>query len=107
MTAVSVNVGHQVQCSIVYFDQNGNPMLVTPTPDAAPTWTDAPAPAGAATLTVAAGGLSAVDVANAVGTDLISLSLSVGGVAFSATQPVTIAAAPQVLTSIGIATTVV
>jgi hypothetical protein len=107
MNPVVVNVGHVVNCTIIYLDQNGNPMLTTPTPDAAPTWSDAPAPAGCATLVAAPGGLTATDTAVAVGADVISLSLSVGGVAFSATQPVTIDAAPQVLTSIEIDATVV
>lgn len=107
MGNVTVNVGHQVQMALVYLDQNGQPMLTTPTPDAAPTWTDAPAPAGDATLAVGAGGLTAVDTAVAPGTDLVTVSLAVGGVAFSATLGITISPAPQVLTSIAIAPTVV
>jgi hypothetical protein len=103
---VSVNVGHQVNCGIAYLDQNGNPMLTTPTPDAAPTWSNAPAPAGAATLTAAPGGLTAVDVAAAVGSDVVTVTLLVGGVSFTASVPVTIAAAPQVLTSIAVTTAV-
>ena len=107
MASVTVNVGHVVDMSIEYLDQNGNPMLVTPTPDSAPTWTDAPSPAGAATLAVAAGGLSAVDTAVAVGSDVVTLTVVVGGVTFTATQPITIAAAPQVLTSVEIVSAVV
>jgi hypothetical protein len=106
MGPVNVNVGHSVTCQIVYLDQNGNPMLVTPTPDAPPSWSDAPNPAGCATLAVAADSLSAVDTAVAAGSDVVSLSLAVSGVTFSATLPVTIAAAPQVLTSIDIAASV-
>lgn len=107
MNTVTVTVGHQVNCAIEYLDQNGNPMLVTPTPDSPPTWTDAPSPAGDVTFTVGAGGLTATDVAVAPGTDVVSVSLSVGGVPFTAQLGVTIAAAPQVLTSIAIVPTVV
>ena len=104
LNPVTVNVGHTVSMSIEYLDTNGNPMLVTPTPDAAPTWTDT-TPADA-TLTVAPGGLTATDLAVAVGSDLVNLSLSVGGVSFAASQGITITAAPQVLGSIEIVATV-
>ena len=53
------------------------------------------------------GGLTAVDTAVAPGTDLVTVSLAVGGVSFSATLGITISPAPQVLTSIAIAPTVV
>src|ERR1700751_2797877 len=79
MSTVTVNVGHVVNCTIVYLDQNGNPMLTTPTPDSVPTWSDTPSPAGCATVTVAPGGLTATDTAVAEGADVISLSLTVGG----------------------------
>ena len=101
---VTVSVGHQVNCSIIWKDANGNPMLITPTPDAPPAWTNT-TPA-VDTLTVAAGGLTAVDAALAPGADTVSLALAVGGVAYAAALPVTVSAAPQVLTSIDIAATV-
>lgn len=107
MNPVAVNVGHTVNMSIVYLDQNGNPMVTTPTPDSAPAWTDAPSAAGVDTLTVAPGGLTASLAALAVGSDVVSLEVVVGGVTFNATLPVTISAAPQVLTSVQIAATVV
>ena len=96
----TVNVGHELDCSIGYLDTNGNPMLVMPTPDAPPVWTNAPAPAGATMLTVAPGGLEAVDKAVAAGTDTLNLTLSVGGVPYSASASVAITAAPQQLGSI-------
>jgi hypothetical protein len=105
MNPVTVSVGHEVNCALVFLDQNGNPMLTPVTPDSAPTWTDTPSPTGAFTLTQ--NGVTATDVANGVGTDTIAVALSVGGKAFSASVPVTCAAAPQVLTSVEIATTVV
>lgn len=107
MAAITVNVGHVVNCTIIYLDQNGNPMVTPPTPDTAPVWSDAPNPSGCASLVAAPGGLTATDSAVAVGTDVISLSVVVGGTTYTATQPVTIQAAPQVLTSVEIGTTVV
>ena len=106
MNPVTVNVGHAVTCQIVYLDQNGNPMLITLTPDSPPSWSDAPNPAGCTTFQVAADSMSAVDTAVAAGADVVSVSLNVGGVTYTATLPVTVAAAPQVLTSIAIDGTV-
>jgi hypothetical protein len=104
MNPVAVNVGHTVTMSIAYLDANGNPMLTTPVPDAAPTWTDTTPATG--TLTVAPGGLTATELAIAAGTDLVNLSLTVGGVSFAATQGITATAAAQVLTSVAIEATV-
>jgi hypothetical protein len=102
-TPVTVSVGHNVQCSLVFLDQNGNPMLTTPTPDSPPTWSDSTP----ATETLTAGGLTASALAIAPGGDTISVSVSVGGVTFGATLGVTVTAAPQTLTSVSIAATVV
>jgi hypothetical protein len=104
MNPVTVNVGHTVSMSIEYLDANGNPMLVTPVPDSAPTWTDTTPATG--TLTVAAGGLTATELAVEAGSDLVNLSLTVGGVSFAASLGITVTAAPQVLTSIAIEATV-
>jgi len=90
--------------SLIFLDQSGNPMLVTPTPDAPPTWTDTTPATG--TLTPAANGLTATELAIAAGTDTVSVALAVGGVSFSASVEIDVAAAPQILTSIAIATTV-
>jgi len=100
-----VTVGHEVIDTIVYMDQNGNPMLVTPVPDAPPVWANIAA-ATVDTLTVSADGSTATLVAVGAGVDSVALTLNVGGVAFSATQQLNITAAPQVLTSVGIAATV-
>lgn len=105
MAAVTVNVGHVVNCSLLFLDQNGNPLQTTPTPDAPPAWSDSTPATG--TLTVAPGGLTASETAVAVGSDVISVSLAVAGVSFSATLPITVTPAPQVLTAIAIAATVV
>lgn len=96
----TITVGHSLALTISYLDANGNPMLTTPVPDAPPAWTQT-TPA-TETLTVAADGNSASTVALVAGTDVVSLSLAVGGTAFSATLAVEVDAAPQVLTSIAI-----
>jgi hypothetical protein len=101
---ITTSVGHTVTYAINFLDALGNPMVATQVPDAPPTWGDAPAPAGCATFT--AGGLSATDLCNAAGLDTVTVTLSVGGTAFTATSIVTISAAPQVLTSIELVPTV-
>ena len=98
-----ITLGHNLNLSIAYLDQDGNPMLVTPTPDAPPVWTNT-TPA-TETLAVAADGNTAVATSVAIGSDSISLALTVGGVAFSASIIVNVNAAPQVLTSIAIVAT--
>jgi|SRR5271166_334350 len=98
--AVTLSLGHTLSMSIAFMDQNGNPMLTTPTPDAAPAWSDT-TPA-TETLAPSGDGLTCTGTPVAVGTDTVSLALAVGGAAFSATLDVTVTAAPQVLTSIGI-----
>ena len=104
MNPIALTVGHTASFTVVYLDQNGNPMLTTPTPDAPPAWTDTTPATG--TLTPGAGNLTASEVAIAAGTDTVSVSLAVGGVSFSASQQLVVSAAPQVLASIELATTV-
>ncbi len=105
--SVTVNVGHTVKNTIQYLDQNGNPMLVAPVLASPPAWTNSPSPAGADTLTVTPDGLEADVAALEVGADTLSLSVTVGVQTFSATLAIVIAAAPQVLTSVAIISTVV
>lgn len=100
-----VTVGHVVTSTIVYLDQSGNPMLTTPTPDAPATWTNAPNPAGIDTLAVSPDGNSCTLTTTAAGADTLSLSVTVGGKTFTATEGITISAAPQVLTSVSISST--
>ena len=102
--ATILTVGHKLNLAVAFFDQNGNPMLTAPTVDAAPAWSNA-TPA-TETIVASADGLSCVGTPVAPGTDTVSLSLTVGGVAFSATLAVEVDAAPQVLTSVGITATV-
>ena len=101
-----VNVGHSVDSSIIYLDQNGNPMLTPVTPDSPPTWTNAPNPAGIDTLTVSADGSTSVLAATAVGTDTLTLTVVVGGKTFTASEQITISAAPQVLSGVQISSAV-
>jgi hypothetical protein len=101
MSNVKVTVGHSVAFSIVYLDQNGNPMLTTPTPDSPPVWSDT-TPA-TETLTPAASGLTASAVALAAGTDVVTVAVTVGGTSFTGTCDVEVDAVPQVLTSVDIA----
>ena len=102
MANVIVTVGHTVSFALVFLDQNGNPMLTTPVPDAPPVWTDTTQ----ATGTLTASGNTASEVANAAGSDTVNVALSVGGVAFTASIGITVQAAAQVLTSVGITATV-
>ena len=102
----TLNVGHSDVMTILYLDQNGNPMLVTPTPASPPTWVNTPATPPVDTLTVAANGSSATLAALAVGADTVTLTVIVGGTTFTATDSITISAAPQVLTSVAIQDTI-
>jgi hypothetical protein len=108
MAKVAVSVGHTVTNVIQYFDQNGNPMVTTPTPDSPPAWTDT----GSAmsppidTLSVSTDGNTATVTPSAAGTDNLSVVVVVGGASFNASVEIDISAAAQVLTSIGIASTV-
>lgn len=103
---VAMTVGHVATMTIVFLDQSGNPMLTTPTPDSPPVWTDVETPAGISALVAAASGLSATETPTAPGTVMASVSAVVGGATFAATQELDVSAAPQVLTSISVATTV-
>lgn len=97
---ITLSVGHTLTDSILFLDAVGNPMLTTVTPDSPPTWTQS-TPA-TETLTASADGLTFSGPAIAVGTDSVGLTVVVGGVTFSASQSVTVTAAPQVLTSVAI-----
>jgi hypothetical protein len=101
---ITLSIGHTLTDAIGFYDQNNNPMLTTPTPDSAPVWSDT-TPA-TETLVAAANGLTATGTPLAVGSDVVSLTVIVGGVTFTATQNVTVTAAPQVLTSVQILPTV-
>lgn len=100
--AVTQNVGQTTAFSIEYLDQNGQKMLVTPTPDAPPQWSQTDPAIDQ--LTAAADGNTADAKGLAAGTETIKLDLKVGGVDFSATIDMTVVAVvpAQVLTSIAI-----
>jgi hypothetical protein len=99
---VIVTVGHTVSFTLVYLDQNGNPMLVTPVPDAPPTWTDTTP----ATGTLTPSGNTASELALAVGADTVNVSLAVGGATFTGTIDIAVQGVPQVLTKVALAATV-
>ncbi len=104
MSNVTLTIGHSVDFALVFLDQNGNPMLTTPSPDSPPVWSDITPATG--TLVPSASGLTASELAIAAGSDTVSVSLMVAGVSFSASIDVTVEAATQVLTSVQIAGTV-
>ena len=97
----NVSIGHTVVDTIVYLDQNGNPMLVTPVPDSPPVWTNVAATT-VDTMTVSADGSTDTIAALAAGVDTVTVNVIVGGKTFTAAQQLSIAAAPQVLTSVAI-----
>jgi hypothetical protein len=102
---VTVAIGHVIDMTVEFLDQNGNPMLVTPTADAPPAWTNVNP--NVETLVVAANGLSAETTPVTAGVDTVSVTAVVGGKTFSASLSVSVEAAPQVLTSIAIRPTVI
>ena len=101
---VQVTVGHTVTNTIVYLDQNGNPMVTTPTPDSPPVWTDSGSTATPPidSLSVSTDGSTATVTAQAAGTDELGVTVVVGGKTFTASVEIDISAAPQVLTSVAI-----
>lgn len=108
MAQVPVTVGHKVTNVVQYFDANGNPMLVTPTPDTPNVWTDSGSTATPPidTSTISTDGNTQTVVPSAAGVDQVGVTVVVAGKTFTASVEIDISAAPQVLTSIGIASTV-
>lgn len=98
--AVTLSVGHKLNISIVFLDQNGNPMKSDPTLDAVPQWSNT-TPA-TETLAVDASGLTATATSVVAGTDTVNVSLTVAGNVFQTALDVTVEEAPQVLTSIAL-----
>jgi hypothetical protein len=95
----TLTVGHQLPLSFKCLDQNGNVMLVAPTFDALPAWSNTVA--ADESLAPSANGMTCNANALSAGTDQINLQVKVGGVAFNAAPVVvTIVPPPQVLTSI-------
>ncbi len=94
--ATTINVGQTLPLSIRYLDTTGQPMTTPPAPDAAPSWTNTDA--AVATLTPAADGLTADALGVAAGSDVVDLTLMVGGVSFSASLDLTVDAVVPVQT---------
>lgn len=94
--ATEINVGQTLPLSIRYLDTTGQPMGTPPTPDAPPAWTQTTSADD--TLTPATDGLSATALGLEAGSDVVNLTLAVGGVSFTATLDVTINAVVPVQT---------
>ena len=94
-----VNVGHSVALSIKYLDQNGNPMITPPTPDASPPilWLSAKVVG-----TLVPSGATATYNATAPGNDDVEVQVQIGGTLFTASLAIEVDAVPQVFTSIAI-----
>ena len=109
---ISATVGHKVVNTIGYVDTTGAPMLTPPTPDSPPTWVSADATATPPvsplpdTLTISPDGTECDQACVAVGTDTLNLSVTVGGNTFTASQSITVSAAPRVLGGVVINSTV-
>ncbi len=103
-----VTAGHTINYAIAYADTNGNPMLTTPTPDSAPSWSNAPSAPGIDTLTepTPVTATLATNPGDAASTDTVSVVVVVAGKSFSASDNVTISVAPQTLGSISLVATV-
>ncbi len=104
--AYTLDVGKSENLAIEYLDQEGKPMLVTPTPDSPPVW--AQTNPAAELLTPAPDGNTAVATGNQVGgADTIQMTVMVGGISFQATVDATVNAVvpSQTLTSVGIVAT--
>ncbi len=100
--AATQDVGQTTSFSIAYFDQNGQPMAATPTPDAPPSWSQSDPAVD--TLTASADGNTATALGIAAGSETIEVDLAVGGQSFKATIDMVVNAVvpTQILASIGI-----
>lgn len=98
--STQVSIGHEIDMSIDFLDQHGNPMLEVAKPDTAPVWSNINSTVE--TVAAALDGMSAVAKPVAVGSDTISVDLVVAGVKFNATLDVNVITEVQVLTSIKI-----
>lgn len=86
--------------SISFLDQHGNPMLTDPKADAVPVWANSNPVVE--TVAAALDGMSAVATPLTVGSDTVSLNLTVGGVKFATTLDVNVIAEVQTLSSVAI-----
>jgi hypothetical protein len=92
--SVIYDMGKTLPLSLAYFDQYGNPMKTKPTLDAAPHWSNTTSATEAIT---GADDETGMAKAVAVGDDTICVSLSVGGVPFTAALDVTVDGPPVVV----------
>ena len=103
----TVTVGHLINFSYAITDQSGNDMLTQPPLDSPAVWTDAPATPPVDTFVASADGTTALLTATAAGSDTVGLTVIVGGATFTASDLVTITAAPQVASGVRIVSKVV
>jgi hypothetical protein len=96
--ATTINVGQTLPLSVKYLDASGNDITADVTPDAPPAWTDTTP----VTDTLTGFGSTATALGLAAGTDVITMDVTVGGVAFSATLDLTVAALVPVVASVEI-----
>ena len=99
-----ISVGHTDTIMINYLDKNGNPMLVNPTLDSPPVWaiTSTPQSPTPDAITYDPSNTVAVMQALDPGSVNVSVTVKIGGKAFSAQDTITIDPAPQVVTSISL-----
>lgn len=100
---IELSLGHNVECTLVVLDQNGNPMLTPVAFAAPPVWSNT-TPA-VETIVPSADGLTCEGTLLTVGTDSITVTATLpGGTApLTASVAVTVDPAPQVATSLSIA----
>ncbi len=101
--AYEIAVGETESLSIEYLDQNGEPMVPTPTPDTPPEW--AQTDDTVQDLVAAADGLTATAKGLAAGSDTVQLTVIVGDKTFTDTTEATVTAPAQILTSVRIVAT--
>ena len=103
--ATSLNVGQTVPLSISYLDQNGQPMVPTPTPDSPAAWSQLDPTIQ--DLIAAQDGNTATATGLKAGSDTLQLTVIVGGQTFVATMDAVVNAVvpAQTLTSVNIVAT--
>lgn len=97
---LDVTVGHQIECTLIYLDTNGNPMQTAPTPDSPPAWTSTGDPTDK--LNVSSDGLVCDIDTLAAGSDTLNVTVVIGGTSYTASLPFTVGDAPQELGSVAI-----
>lgn len=98
--AAIIRVGQTDEMSIIYLDQDGQPMDAPAVLDSQPVWSNSNPVSE--TVMASADGMTSTQTGLEVGNDTIGLSVTVGGHDFTASLSVSIEPPAQVLTSIQI-----